>query len=224
MRWPTWSPSAWARTAADHSLLILPLFHVNGIVVSVLSPLLAGGQRRHRRAVQPDDVLRRRRAVPPDLLLRRAHDLHACWPRCPTTYDPTPRRCGSRSAAPRRAQPSCSAASRQRYGFPMVEGYGLSEGTCASTINPLDGPRKPGTVGLPLPGQEVRIVGTDGRPAPRRASGRGGRRAAPTSCAATSAGPRRPPQTDRRRLAAHRRRRPTSTTTATSCSSTGRRT
>ena len=29
-------------TDADHSLLILPLFHVNGIVVSVLSPLLAG--------------------------------------------------------------------------------------------------------------------------------------------------------------------------------------
>ena len=33
-----------ASTAADHSLLILPLFHVNGIVVSTLSPLLAGGQ------------------------------------------------------------------------------------------------------------------------------------------------------------------------------------
>src|SRR4051812_11731622 len=33
------------RLGADaHSLLILPLFHVNGIVVSVLSPLLAGGQ------------------------------------------------------------------------------------------------------------------------------------------------------------------------------------
>ncbi len=30
-------------TAADHCLLILPLFHVNGIVVSVLSPLAAGG-------------------------------------------------------------------------------------------------------------------------------------------------------------------------------------
>ena len=28
----------------DHSLLILPLFHVNGIVVSVLSPLSAGGR------------------------------------------------------------------------------------------------------------------------------------------------------------------------------------
>ena len=30
--------------ADTHSLLILPLFHVNGIVVSILSPLLAGGQ------------------------------------------------------------------------------------------------------------------------------------------------------------------------------------
>src|SRR5262245_50840560 len=30
--------------ASDHSLLILPLFHVNGIVVSVLAPLLAGGR------------------------------------------------------------------------------------------------------------------------------------------------------------------------------------
>ncbi len=30
-------------TAADHCLLILPLFHVNGILVSVLSPLAAGG-------------------------------------------------------------------------------------------------------------------------------------------------------------------------------------
>jgi acyl-CoA synthetase (AMP-forming)/AMP-acid ligase II len=43
-----------------------------------------------------------------------------------------------------------------------VEGYGLSEGTCASTVNPWDGLRKPGTVGLPMPGQEVRIVDADG--------------------------------------------------------------
>src|ERR1700732_4206755 len=35
-----------ALTSADHSLLILPLFHVNGIVVGTLSPLLAGGRAR----------------------------------------------------------------------------------------------------------------------------------------------------------------------------------
>ena len=53
-----------------------------------------------------------------------------------------------------------------RYGIPIIEGYGLSEGTCASTVNPLDGPRKPGTVGLPLPGQTIRIVDAAGRPVP----------------------------------------------------------
>jgi acyl-CoA synthetase (AMP-forming)/AMP-acid ligase II len=53
-----------------------------------------------------------------------------------------------------------------RYGIPIIEGYGLSEGTCASTVNPLDGPRKPGTVGLPLPGQTIRIVDAAGRAVP----------------------------------------------------------
>jgi acyl-CoA synthetase (AMP-forming)/AMP-acid ligase II len=44
---------------------------------------------------------------------------------------------------------------------------GLSEGSCASTLNPYDGVRKPGTVGLPLPGQEVQVVDQLGRPLPQ---------------------------------------------------------
>jgi acyl-CoA synthetase (AMP-forming)/AMP-acid ligase II len=51
-----------------------------------------------------------------------------------------------------------------RYGVPIVEGYGLSEGSCASTVNPVDGLRKPGTVGLPMPGQQVAIDATHGQP------------------------------------------------------------
>ena len=54
-------------------------------------------------------------------------------------------------------------AFESRYGIPIIEGYGLSEGSCASTVNPLDGERKPGTVGLPVPGQTIRIVDTAGR-------------------------------------------------------------
>jgi long-chain acyl-CoA synthetase len=53
-----------------------------------------------------------------------------------------------------------------RYGVPIVEGYGLSECTVAATANPPDGERKPGTVGLPLPGQEVKVVGADDAPLP----------------------------------------------------------
>ena len=58
----------------------------------------------------------------------------------------------------------------QRYGTTIVEGYGLSECTCAATINPIGGPRKAGTVGLPLPGQEVALLDSDGR---RTSEGRG---------------------------------------------------
>jgi malonyl-CoA/methylmalonyl-CoA synthetase len=42
-------------------------------------------------------------------------------------------------------------------GKAILERYGMTE-TCMNTSNPYDGPRKPGTVGLPLPGVEVRIV------------------------------------------------------------------
>ena len=41
-------------TGADHSLLILPLFHVNGIVVGTLSPLLAGGRATVAGRFKPD--------------------------------------------------------------------------------------------------------------------------------------------------------------------------
>ena len=58
-----------------------------------------------------------------------------------------------------------------RYGFPLIEGYGLSEATCASTINPVAGERRAGTVGIAFPGQQIRIV--DARR--HRGGDRGGR-------------------------------------------------
>jgi acyl-CoA synthetase (AMP-forming)/AMP-acid ligase II len=49
-----------------------------------------------------------------------------------------------------------------RYGLPLIEGYGLSEATCASTINPVTGERRAGTVGIAFPGQRIRIVDANG--------------------------------------------------------------
>ena len=52
-------------------------------------------------------------------------------------------------------------AFQQRTGHTIVERYGMSE-TGMNTSNPVHGPRKAGTVGLPLPGVDCRIVGDDG--------------------------------------------------------------
>lgn len=55
--------------------------------------------------------------------------------------------------------------------IPIVEGYGLTEATCVSTLNPRDGVRKVGSIGLPLPGQEVTILAVDGSACPRGEAG-----------------------------------------------------
>jgi len=46
---------------------------------------------------------------------------------------------------------------RERTGHTILERYGMTE-TGMNTSNPLDGARRPGTVGPPLPGVQVRIV------------------------------------------------------------------
>ncbi|WP_040786233.1 class I adenylate-forming enzyme family protein [Nocardia pneumoniae] len=148
-------------TADDHSLLILPLFHVNGIVVSVLSPLLAGGRTTVAGRFSPQTFFDRVEAARPTY-----------FSAVPTIY-------AMLSALPLSVRPDtssirfalCGAAPmpvelllrfEERYRIPIYEGYGLSEGTCASASNPLDGVRKPGTVGIALPGQEIAIVDSDG--------------------------------------------------------------
>ncbi|MEU9171563.1 AMP-binding protein [Streptomyces sp. NPDC048420] len=146
---------------ADRCLLILPLFHVNGIVVSTLVPLLAGASMAIADRFAPDtffDVVERERptyfsAVPTiySMLAALPDDVRP---------DTSSLRFGVCGAAPASAE--LLTRFEARYGFPLVEGYGLSEGTCGSTINPVAGPRRAGTVGLPFPGQEIRIVDAEG--------------------------------------------------------------
>ncbi|GAQ75393.1 class I adenylate-forming enzyme family protein [Streptomyces turgidiscabies] len=155
-----------ARTAlelgpADRSLLILPLFHVNGVVVGVLTPLLAGAGVVIADRFDPHtffDVVERERptffsAVP------TIYNMLAALPDA-VRPDTSSVRFGICGSAPASAE--LLIRFEARYGFPLIEGYGLSETTCACTVNPIAGPRRAGTVGLPFPGQEIRIVDESG--------------------------------------------------------------
>ncbi|TXL60695.1 class I adenylate-forming enzyme family protein [Aeromicrobium terrae] len=157
-------------TSDDHCLLILPLFHVNAVVVSVLSPLRAGGQVSIVKSFSPstffDHVERLR----------------------PTYFSAVPTIYALLVSLPEEVQPDTSSlrfvvcgaapvtrelleACQDRFGFVMVEGYGLTEGTCASACNPIDGVRKLGTVGPALPGQQIRVVSPEGEDVPTGETG-----------------------------------------------------
>jgi O-succinylbenzoate-CoA ligase len=148
--------------AADHCLLVLPLFHVNAIVVSVLTPMSVGAQVSIQARFHPVHFL------------AAIEELRATYfSAVPTIYshllaavqagvskDTSSVRLGICGAAP--APADLLDAVERTLGFPMVEGYGLSECTCAATSNPAIGLRKPGTVGIALPGQTVAIMAPDG--------------------------------------------------------------
>jgi long-chain acyl-CoA synthetase len=147
---------------ADHSLLILPLFHVNGIVAGTLAPLVAGGRVTVAGRFSPKSFWNRVEqsgatyfSAVPTIYIMLA-DLPA------EIVDTSSVRFAACGAAP--ASVELLDKFESRYGIPIIEGYGLSEGTCASTVNPLNGPHKPGTVGPPLPGQTIRIVDANGNP------------------------------------------------------------
>ena len=153
-------------TAATRVLLVLPLFHVNGIMASVVSPLAAGGSTVILARFDPKTFWQQVK-------------LHR-----PTYFSAVPTIYLVLNSLPPEVEPDlsslqfvvCGAAPmpataihefERRYHVPMIEGYGLSEGTVASTINPLHGKHKPGTVGLPFPGQEVAIADDSGRHLPQ---------------------------------------------------------
>lgn len=152
-------------TADDRCLLILPLFHVNAIMVSVMSPLSVGARTRMMGAFAPEPFL--------ELL---ASERPTYFSGVPTIYarlaslpeevlpDTSSLRFAVCGAAP--ATEELLRRCEERFGFVMVEGYGLTEATCASACNPIRGTRKVGTVGPVVAGQQLRVVDEAGQDVP----------------------------------------------------------
>jgi long-chain acyl-CoA synthetase len=156
--------------AGDRCLLILPLFHVNGIVVSILTSLLAGASVVIADRFNPNTFF--------DLVERERPTFFSAVPTIYSMLAALPEEVRPDTSSVRFAVCGAAPASAElltrfegRFGFPLVEGYGLSEGTCGSAINPVSGVRKAGTVGVAFPGQELRIVDSAGNELPQGADG-----------------------------------------------------
>ena len=109
------------------------------------------------------------------------------------------------------------------FGAIVLEGYGLSETSPVACSNHPGPERKPGSIGTPIEGVEMRVVDEDDQ---RGAAGRGrrDRDPRPQRHEGLLAAPRGDRGGDARRLVPQRRHGPRSTRTATSTSSTARRT
>jgi long-chain acyl-CoA synthetase len=145
--------------------MVLPLFHVNAQVVTTVIPLFIGAQvamwERFSASQFWGEVERFEPVTFSAVPTMLAALLHA--PGADEAEVNTLRFviCG---AAP--LSPALFRRFEEKFGVRVMEGYGLTEGTCCSTINPFVGPRKIGSIGLPTRGQQVTVLGEDGRPLP----------------------------------------------------------
>ncbi len=155
-----------ARAVAEHHRLSpsdrgfnpLPLFHINAQVVGVLAALYSGAQlilddRFHRTdfwRLMDDLQVTWINAVP--TILAHLGGLQ------PHEVVPTRIRFARSASAP------LPLATLRRFeeatGIPVIETYGMTEAASQIAANPLDGPRKPGSVGLPV-AIELRITGAE---------------------------------------------------------------
>ena len=146
---------AWQWTPEDRLLLALPLFHMHGLGVGLHGTLHAGASARLLPRFEPGEVLRHVSAWPATLFF----GVPTMWHRLAEARGAEAlarlRLCVSGSA-PLSAElhARVEALSGQR----ILERYGMTE-TLMLASNPVEGERRPGTVGLPLPGVELRLEG-----------------------------------------------------------------
>jgi acyl-CoA synthetase (AMP-forming)/AMP-acid ligase II len=145
--------------------MVLPLFHVNAQVVTTVIPMFLGAQvamwERFSASQFWAEVARFEPVTFSSVPTMLAALLHAPGAEAAETNTLRFVICG---AAP--LSPALFRRFEERFGLRIMEGYGLTEGTCCSTINPFFGPRKIGSIGLPTRGQEVAIRDADGNEAP----------------------------------------------------------
>jgi len=157
----------WRFTQADVLVHALPVFHTHGLFVATNCVLYAGASMIFQRAFSPGQVLD---ALPRASVMMGVPTFytrllaHAGLDRDATAH----MRLFISGSAP--LSPATHAEWRDRTGHAILERYGMTE-TNMITSNPYEGDRRAGTVGMALPGVEVRLTAPDGAVLPQGKAG-----------------------------------------------------
>ncbi len=162
---------AWRWTAADRTLLVLPLHHVHGLVNVLGSALWVGATCE--MPARFDTAATWARLASGEVTVFTA--VPTVYYRLIQAFEAEPALQAERSAGVSRARLMMSGSAalpagtlerwREISGHVLLERYGMTEIGMA-LANPLEGERRPGYVGGPLPHVEVRLVDEAGREVP----------------------------------------------------------
>ena len=153
--------ACWKITAADRFLLALPLFHVHGLGNGIHCWLVSGCRMRLLERFDQKTAAAEFLEFQPTLFF----GVPTIYVRLLDFEAETARRIGGvarlfvSGSAPLPAE--VLRDFEKLFGHTILERYGMSE-TLMNMSNPYAGERRPGTVGLPLPGVSARLVGAAG--------------------------------------------------------------
>ena len=150
---------AWGFTSNDRLLHALPIFHVHGLFVGIGCVLLSGASMRWLPAYKVDSVIDYLPECTAMMGVPTYYTRLLAEPRFNKQVASNVRLFISGSA-PLLAETFVEFEART--GHRILERYGMTE-TNMNTSNPLQGERKPGTVGPPLPGVDVRVCDDEGK-------------------------------------------------------------
>ncbi len=150
---------AWSRSedAQESTLGVLPFFHAYGLSVCVLTSLVASSTVHLHPRFEAEAVL--------DLLEQHRIALVPAVPAMLGAFNRSlrerPRDLSFIRAVISGASPldaTMRAEFQERGARYIVEGYGLSEASPVTHVNPVDERNRPGSIGLPLPDTDARIM------------------------------------------------------------------
>ena len=152
---------AWGWASNDVLLHVLPIFHVHGLFVALHGALHAGATTllmREFNAQKTLELLSSGQAT----VFMAVPTIHQRLLDFPDANQYNLARVRLITSGSDRLPDEAFSGFQSTFGYTLLERYGMTE-TGMNCSNPLNGERRIGSVGMPLPGVEVRIVNAETR-------------------------------------------------------------